>query len=152
MSKDSQGSLSSPVSLGSPQSVSDYSSEYNVPLSPVRARDAVKNYFVNTDDKTIKDLTRFPNYVYKYTEDADVNFFQDLPRNAGGGIFPPGEERQYFITELMKERFPDDDKHIKDILSKLKSKKGASRRRRPSRKYKKSKRVLRRKSRSTRRR
>jgi hypothetical protein len=152
VSQGSQGSPFSSVSSDSQGSQDVPFEPFGPPPSPPTASDAKRLYFVDTVEKTIQILYKFPNSKYKYTEPDHIKFFEELPKKAGGGIYTAGFTTKYYITELMRTLFDGHLKTVNAIFNELRSNKGGSRRRRPSRKYKKSKRVLRRKSRSTRRR
>jgi hypothetical protein len=102
-------------------------------------------YTVNQGTQTVK-KEFFPEKSYKGTDHQD--FFDGL--RAMGGIVQEGNV--LLVKPTLKTHFsPILDELEKRYTQLLKGKAGGSRRR-PSRKYKKSKRVLRRKSRSTRRR
>jgi hypothetical protein len=101
-------------------------------------------YTVRTTEQTITNGVTTKSY--KDTE--HVNFFNSL--NGTGGTVSEGN--WYQIKQTMNDFFPAKLSEVNNIFKTLVKASGGSRRRRPSRKYKKSKRVLRRKSRSTRRR
>ena len=103
-------------------------------------------YTVNKATQTVKKEIIFEKEIsYKGTDHQD--FFDGL--RAMGGIVQEGNV--LLVKPTLKDDFPAILEDLENRYKKLKGKAGGSRRR-PSRKYKKSKRVLRRKSRSTRRR
>ena len=101
-------------------------------------------YTVRTTEQTITNGVT----AKSYKDTKHVDFFNSL--NGKGGTVSEG--KWYQIKDTMKNFFPADLAKVDTIFKTLVKASGGSRRRRPSRKYKKSKRVLRRKSRSTRRR
>lgn len=125
-------------------------------LHPTDEDDTVR-YTVNTTELSItgnRELNvKGPPYKKTYAGSKYVVFFEWL-KNVKNYTKNSNKDEIYYIMQSMKNRnlnlYTEIDNIFNTLLRAVNT--SGSRRRRPSRKYKKSKRVLRKKSRSTRRR